>query len=85
MSILDIDSLVQPRREAIDDEYDYSTHGRFIEKCDSYSEYVLKCCIDGIEPIVTPLEFDDVKSGLIGFCLPSGPGVRRIYPGMFRL
>ena len=62
MTPFDIEDLVQPRVERPEDEYDYSTHGSFIDKCDSYSEYLLKCCIDGIEPLVTAAEFDSIKA-----------------------
>ena len=62
MTPFDIEDLVQPRVEKSEDEYDYSTHGSFIDKCDSYSEYLLKCCIDGIEPLVTATEFDNIKT-----------------------
>ena len=62
MTPLDIENLVQPRVERSEGEYDYSTHGSFIDKCDSYSEYLLKCCIEGIEPLVTAAEFDNIKT-----------------------
>ena len=62
MTPFDIEDLVRPRVERSEDEYDYSTHGSFIDKCDSYSEYLLKCCIDGIEPLVTATEFDSIKT-----------------------
>ena len=69
MTPFDIDSLVQPRIEKPDEEYDYSAHGGFIGKCDSYSEYLLKCCIEGIEPLITADEFEAIKNdcSVIGF------------------
>lgn len=68
MTPFDIEDLMQPRVERSEDEYDYSTHGSFIDKCDSYSEYLLKCCIEGIEPLITADEFETIKNDCSVIC-----------------
>ena len=61
----DIDNLVKVRViETPNDEYDYSTHERFIRKCGSYDEYLLKCYIEGVEPLVMRAEFDSIVENI---------------------
>ena len=60
----DSSDLVEIRPQPADDFSDDITNGRLFWQCKSYDEYRLHCTIEGIEPLYTRREFDEMKSSL---------------------
>ena len=60
----DPSDLVEIRPQPADDFSDDVTNGRLFWQCESYDEYRLHCTIEGIEPLYTRREFDEMKSSL---------------------
>lgn len=56
--------LIEIKPQLADDFSDDVTNGRLFWQCESYDEYRLHCTIEGIEPLYTRREFDEMKSSL---------------------
>ena len=59
--MVDPSELVQIRPQPADDFGNDIANGRLFWQCESYDEYRLHCTIEGIEPIFTRKEFDEMK------------------------
>ena len=59
--MVDPSELVQIRPQPADDFGNDIANGRLFWQCESYDEYRLNCTIEGIEPIFTRRDFDDMK------------------------
>lgn len=60
----DSSDLIEIKPQPADDFSDDVTNGRLFWQCESYDEYRLHCTIEGIEPLYTRREFDEMKSSL---------------------
>ena len=65
--MVDPSELVQIRPQPADDFGNDIANGRLFWQCESYDEYRLNCTIEGIEPIFTKRDFDEMKKS---FALP---------------
>lgn len=59
---IDFDNIVKLREIHEQEEDKYSFHESLIANCDDYNEYVLKCYIDGIQPIADKKDFERIRS-----------------------
>ena len=59
--MVDPSEIVQIRPQPADDFGDDIANGRLFWQCESYDEYRLHCTIEGIEPLFTRREFDEMK------------------------
>jgi len=59
--VKDPSDLVKIRPQPADDFSDDIANGRLFWQCESYDEYRLHCTIEGIEPLYTRREFDEMK------------------------
>ena len=61
--MVDPSDLVQLRPQPKDDDFgcDDIANGRLFWQCESYDEYRLHCTIEGIEPLFTRREFNEMK------------------------
>lgn len=59
--MIDPSELVQIRPQPAEDFGNDIANGRLFWQCESYDEYRLRCTIEGIEPIFTRKEFDEMK------------------------
>lgn len=59
--MIDPSEIVQIRPQPADDFGNDVANGRLFWQSESYDEYRLHCTIEGIEPIFTRKEFDEMK------------------------
>ena len=59
--MIDPSEIVQIRPQPADDFGNDIANGRLFWQSESYDEYRLHCTIEGIEPIFTRKEFDEMK------------------------
>lgn len=59
--MVDPSEIVQIRPQPADDFGDDIANGHLFWQCESYDEYRLHCTIEGIEPLYTRREFDEMK------------------------
>ena len=59
--MVDPSDLVQLRPQPADDFSDDLANGRLFWQCESYDEYRLHCTIEGVEPLFTREEFENLR------------------------
>lgn len=59
--MVDPSELVRIRPQPADDFGDDIANGRLFWQCESYDEYRLHCTIEGVEPLFTREEFENLR------------------------